>query len=167
MQFFLDAISTVQNTYSFIDFIVLADGRRYARVWDASQYPSLFTYVDGRLVVDEKMEYKPNEWWNKDMFAFHALAIAGATPYQSLGDRTWERLVRGSAREWKLMEAEIETLLNKIPLGWDARDLLPTIPRVTVGFHDDTGDEQIDHPSTPFPLAADLEFPWADSLPPN
>ena len=143
-----------------------ADGRRYARVWDASQYPSLFTYVDGRLEVSEQMPYRPREPFNKDMTVFHALAVAGATPYTSMGDRRWERLVRASGT-LEAVEEDIEKLLNKIPPGWEVSELLPEVPRQTVGFRSDTDHTAVDDPSAPFPSVKELKFPWNESLPPN
>lgn len=167
VHYFLEAATTVPNTYSFLDFVVLADGRRYARVWDASQYPSLFTYIDGRLKSPEKMDYDPQEWYNWDMFVFQALASAGATPYQSMGDRTWEDLVRGSERATEVVEENIERMLDMVPPEWDPSEMIPTVPRVTVGFRTEGGDEPIDNPSEPFPSAEELVFPWGDSLPSN
>lgn len=166
LQFLIDALTAVPNTYSFLDLVVLADGRRYARVWDASQYPSLFTYVDGKLAASEQMPYEPKQWWNLDMTAFHLMAILGATPYTSMGDRTWEQLVRTRGTLDRI-EDDIKEMLNVIPPGWDSADFMPTVPRVTVGFESADHDKPVDTPSEPFPRAEDIVFPWSESLPPN
>lgn len=83
----IDLMATVPRTFTFVDFVVLADGRRYARVWDASQYPSLATYVDEELATLQRMPYSPKELFNLHNTAFFARAGAGVTPYQSYGLR--------------------------------------------------------------------------------
>lgn len=170
-QFLTEALTAIPNTYTFIDFIVLADGRRYVRIWDASSYPSLFTYVDGVLEAKEKMSYDPKELWNKDMFAFHALASAGATPYNCLAHRIWGSVIRGEDDVWTQIEEGLEEKLDLLPIeqgGWSAHQLMPSIPRETLAFHnaEHDGEEPID-PDGPFPSPADFRIKWSGELPPK
>ncbi|THE63775.1 hypothetical protein D8Y22_15650 [Salinadaptatus halalkaliphilus] len=167
VEFFLNASTAVPRTWTFIDFIVLADGRRYARVWDASQYPSLYTYVDGTLRKKEDMDYEPKQLWNRSMFAFHMRASAGATPYNIAPLTQFQAMLRTGpdADLWNQYRERIEETLEALEIGWSASELLPTTPRVTVGF--DADGEPIDDPDAPFPPAEALIVPVADTLPPN
>ena len=74
-------MTVIPNNYTFLDFTLLADGRRYRRVWDASAYPSLNTYVDGKKVAHDPFPYNPQEALNRTQINFHLHATAGITPY--------------------------------------------------------------------------------------
>lgn len=160
-----DFMATVPRTFSFVDFIVLADGRRYARVWDASQYPSLATYVDEDLAALQRMPYSPKELYNLHNVAFFARAIAGVTPYQSYGLRFYEALVEDEELRESMLEDTIEDVLDLLPVGWAVSDLLPTIPRETLGFYPDG--TPIDDPDEPFGSATGLLFPTSGQIEPE
>ena len=157
---------TVPRTWTFIDFIVLADGRRYLRIWDASQYPSLYTYVDGRLVAREDMDYEPKELLNLAMVAFHVRAIAGATPYNFFPLSVYQSFLR--SEQTPILDdinEYLADLVDRLDLGWAVADLLPTIPRETFGFHADG--TPIRNPTRPFPRAQGMFFPISGRLPPG
>lgn len=165
-QFLADYLTVVPNTYSFIEFIVLADGRRYARVWDASQYPSLATYVDGTRESIEKMPYSPVERLNLWVTAFHVQASAGLTPYHSPLD-LYGRLVDRNDRERfeAMLDDEIRQILEWLPpIGWGVGDFVPRIPRETFGF--DADGDPLSDPEEPFDRDAGLLFPWSGTIEP-
>lgn len=164
IQSLADYLTVVPNTHSFVEFIVLADGRRYARVWDASQYPSLATYVDGTRRSLEKMPYQPRERFNLALTAFHAQASAGVTPYHTPLDY-YSRLVSENDRERIEEEllGEIEKILDWLPpLGWTVADFMPRIPRETVGFY--PNGDPIENPIEPFNRGTGLLFPWSGTI---
>lgn len=168
VDFFLEAITTIPRTWTFLDFIVLADGRRYARVWDASQYPSLYTYVDGVLKAHEDMPYETRQIWNETMFAFLVRAMAGATPYSN-PLKYYEASLTSETISLEI-ERTINAIIDQLDLGWIASDLMPTIPRETLGFDGDasaTETNPIDDPDGPFPRAEGLFFPSEAELPPE
>lgn len=164
----LEALLTVPRTFTFVDFIVLADGRRYVRIWDVSQYPSLYTYVDGDLKVKDDMWYRPKQLLNPAMLAFHLRAIEGLTPYTftplqydtflSLPNDPWTRRYRD----------RVEKLIDRLDLdeeGWTVDEFLPTIPRETIGFHADG--EPLEDTDDPFPSSEGIHFPTSGQLPSN
>ena len=151
-------MAVVPNTYSVLDLIVLADGRRYVRVWDASEYPSLATYVDGDLQKLEEMPYEPREVFNRDMFAFTVHAMAGVTPYQSLALRYFKAHLRSHPDvEGNLEEILIE-LVRLLDLPWGVHELMPSIPRETLAF--DANGEPLDDPDAPFGTGIIMK-PWS------
>jgi hypothetical protein len=165
-QFLTDYLTVVPNTYSLIEFIVLADGRRYARVWDASQYPSLAMYVDGKRRTIEKMPYTPQERLSLPVTVFHAQASAGITPYHSPLD-FYTRLVDKNDRELfeSMLADEVEQLLEWLPpVSWSVSDFLPRIPRETIGV--DARGTPLDNPEEPFETGAGLVFPWSGTIGP-
>lgn len=154
IQILLDYLTVVPNTYTFIDFIVLADGRRYARVWDASQYPSLATYVDGKRRALEKMPYEPRQKFrNKYMIAFLLQASLGATPYHSPLD-LYGRLIEDERLMETFLSDGIEQSLSGLPVDWEVSELLPRVPRETVGY--DADGNPLENPDEPFDTAAGL-----------
>lgn len=146
LQFIADYLAVVPNTYSFIELIALADDRRYARVWDASVYPSLATYIDGERVDQQQMPYDPRELINPHMFAFHAFASAGITPYTSPLN-FYSRLLDNEGLRESIADAGI---IGIEPFDFDASEFLPPVPRVTAGLENEGGSE-IEDPDAPFP----------------
>lgn len=161
VQFLIDYLVVVPNTYSYIDFIVLADGRRYIRVWDASQYPSLATYVDGRREAFDPLPYEPQQLLNLQMTAFHVLASAGLTPFTSALS-FYERALADE----KFMIKEIEEALKHLslpPIEHTVADFIPTIPRETLAFPSGNKDrEPIDNPGEPFGSYSRLFYPSSE-----
>ena len=149
----IDYLSVVPNTYTFIDFIVLADGRRYARVWDASQYPSLATYVDGTRRALEKMPYEPRQELNSQVVAFLLQASLGATPYHSPLD-LYGRLIEDEELMETLLTDGIQQSLSELPVNWGVSELLPRVPRETVGY--DADGNPLENPDEPFNVSAGL-----------
>ncbi|MGZ0747876.1 hypothetical protein, partial [Haloparvum sp. AD34] len=164
IQFLLDYLSVVPNIFSFVEFIVLADGRRYTRVWDASQYPSLATYVDGKRRSLEKVSYNPREPLNLRVSAFLGLASAGATPYHSPLD-FYGRLIEDEELMEAVLTEKVEEIIDIFSVDWDVEQFYPRVPRQTVGL--DANGNPVNNPSKPFDLAAGLEFPWSETIEPN
>jgi len=162
MQPFIDYMSVVPNTYSFIEFIVLADGRRYARVWDASIYPSLATYVDKRLQELEKMPYNTDERFNANVFAFMLEASVGVTPYHTPLD-FYSRLIKDDDLREGMLQEPIQDLIDLLPVGWGVNELMSDVPRATVGLDSYNG-EPLDEQDAPFGLAEGLLFPLANKV---
>lgn len=161
VQFLTDYLSVVPNTYSFVDFIVLADGRRYSRVWDASQYPSLATYMDGHRSTIEKMPYMPGElrnWW---VLLFLVQASAGATPYHSPLE-FYSRIIDDEELREEILTEELNEILDVVPTGWGADEFLPRMPRETMGFHPDG--EPIENPDEPFGSSVGIFFPLSGKV---
>jgi len=161
VQSITDFLTVVPNTFTFIDFVVLADSRRYLRVWDASAYPSLAVYADGEQRELEKMPYEPQELLNLDMALFQVHASAGTTPYQvpqgmykailaneSVGIKTGDR-IPPAYRE----------ILN------DAR-LTRSVPKYTLKI-DTNGDETVDPDRHPFGTIEDIPLPFDGELDAN
>ncbi|PSP85320.1 hypothetical protein BRC96_02935 [Halobacteriales archaeon QS_6_64_34] len=162
MQPFIDYMSVVPNTYSFIEFIVLADGRRYARVWDASIYPSLATYVDKRLQELEKMPYNTDERFNANVFAFMLEASVGVTPYHTPLD-FYSRLIKDDDLREGMLQEPIQDLIDLLPVGWGVNELMSDVPRATVGLDSYDG-VPLDEQDAPFGLAEGLLFPLANKV---
>lgn len=164
VHFLADYLTVVPNTYSFIEFIVLADGRRYARVWDASQYPSLATYLDGERKSIEKMPYDPRDRLNLWVTVFLAQASAGITPYHSPLDFYGRLIAENDPERFEEeLGEEVEYLLEILPpVQWTVADFLPRVPRETVGFH--ANGEPVENPSEPFGVEAGLLFPWSGTI---
>jgi len=164
----LEILTTVPRTWTFVDFIVLADGRRYARVWDASPYPSLYTYMDGMLKAKEDMAYEPKQIWNKAMMAFHIRAIHGITPY-TFSPIQYDSFLSTENDPWsRYYEQKVEELIDRFDLdeeGWTVDELLPTIPRETLGF--DVNGQPVENPDAPFPSNQGINFATPEELPPN
>ncbi|WP_430504308.1 hypothetical protein [Haloparvum sp. PAK95] len=158
-------LTVVPNTYTFTEFIVLADGRRYARVWDASQYPSLATYIDGERKSLEKMPYDPRQKYkNPHVIAFLAQASAGLTPYHApLGFYGW-LLENTESRQERLSEG-IEEILKTLPEDWEVSETLFQVPRETLGY--DADGNPIDKPSEVFDISSVQELPWENQIQPN
>ena len=145
----LEYTSVVPRTWSFIEFIVLADGRHYARVWDASQYPSLYTYLDGERQATDDMTYEPQEEFNGPLLSFFARAAAGMTPYQTIPQFYLWNL--GGGRSEVLYEDTLEENLRTIEKlnEFNVSEWMPMIPRETVaGGPSDAPD--ITDPTAPF-----------------
>lgn len=153
----IDFLATIPRTWSLIEFVVLADGRRYARVWDASQYPSLATYLDGEREDFDPMPYEPRQKFNVDLLLFFGRAVIGYTPYQgSLLE--YEHGVQNPDMMVRLIN---ELVLDELPLS-EWADEIPRveIPRVTVAGA--PGEEStVEDPSGPF---GSLEFPKLESV---
>lgn len=167
VDYFIEAVATVPRTWTFLDFIVLADGRRYARVWDASQYPSLYTYMDGDRKARDDMAYETKQLWNLEMFAFQMLAMLGLTPYSS-SPLTYYELFFTSPEVSPVRDDVLRAMADQIydlGLDWTPAELLPTIPRVTLGF--DANGEPVDDETAPFPSPSEMFFPTGETLPPN
>ena len=131
-QFLVDFLTVVPNTYSIIDLIVLADGRRFAAVRNASIYPSLAFYLDGKRVDQRKMPYTPREALNPYVAAFFLQSSVGVTPYQMPLLR-FSRYVNG-IRAWSDALGEpAEELIDLLPVEWSVSDLLPEDDWPTVG----------------------------------
>lgn len=164
-QFLIDALTVVPRTWSFIDFIVLADGRRYVKIWDASAYPSLYTYVDGTRVWRYDMPYESKERWNEAMGFFFRRAISGITPYNDFAQIA--NLLNTSPPYWvNETEKLVENYLKHLEMGGEVSDDVTFIaPTATLGFH--TDGEPIDDPDEPFPSGESLSYWLSDKLPPN
>lgn len=144
----MDWLAVVPRTWSFIEFVVLADGRRYGRVWDASQYPSLFTYMDGERQHMDKMPYKPAEKFNGWLIAFFSRAMAGLTPYQGAVEK-YKHTAKNPERLRSEAETEFQATIDKLPVQFNASKYLPIMPRATVGLESEAGNE-VDDPTEPF-----------------
>lgn len=162
VQVLVDYLVVIPNTYTFLDFILLADGRRYVRVWDASQYPSLATYVDGERQSFEQMPYEPRQLFNLRVLAFLVLATAGVTPFTSPLS-FYERVID----EPELIEEEVEDALDEFPppVGFGVSDVLPTVPRATHGLDENL--EPLDDPDAPFGSVAGLLYPVSGEVEPE
>lgn len=64
-----------------------------------------------------------------------------------------------------LLADAIEDVLDLLPVGWAVSDLLPTIPRETLGFYPDG--TPIEDPDAPFGSAAGLLFPLSGQIEPE
>lgn len=166
VQFAIQSLAVIPNSYSVLEFIVLADGRRYARVWDASAYPSLVTYLDGERVATDPMQYQPKEQLNIDMVKLYLHAISGLSPYEELSIRYFITKIQNQ----QLLEGELEDSLIRtlrlIDFGWSRDELMPEIPRETEGTRGKQG-PPIANPDEPFDSSALMNFMFADELPPN
>lgn len=160
LQALTQAMVAIPNTYTMTEFIVLADGRRYANVWDASQYPSLATYVDGERKALEKMTYQPQERFNLSMTAFLTLASVGATPYHT-SLREYLEKVKNDGFQELIIAPRIESYLDKLPVDYTAEDILAEHPRETLAFTAD-GDP-INDASAPFDKE-NLSFVGGDKI---
>lgn len=169
IQHIMDFMVTIPNTYSVIEFIVLADGRRYFRVWDASQYPSMAVYVDGERRDQDKMEYEPRELiGNFAMGQFFILSMVGMTPYYGPllnYVNALDSLLAGSGPDW--LEEAIEDALDQLPRSfrWQANEIMPEIPRSTLAF--DADGQELENPDEPFTKMAEFIFPLTDTIDPK
>nr|WP_233340447.1 hypothetical protein [Haloprofundus sp. MHR1] len=59
-----DYFSRIPNFYSYVDFILMADGSKYTRVWDASRYPLHALYVNGSQI--EQTTFRQGIEWTVD-----------------------------------------------------------------------------------------------------
>lgn len=160
----LEFLTTVPNTFTFIDFVVLADGRRFVRIWDASQYPSLAIYVDGVQREIEKMSYKPKEWVNIPMSNFMMDAAAGTTPYTAPGPLYKQLLANPDLMEMLIGEYRKQTVnIFRDPL--DVEDISRSFPRKTLEI--DPDGNLVGNPDNPFGSAEDLPVPLSGRLTPK
>jgi hypothetical protein len=147
-QFLVDFLTVVPNTYSIIDLIVLADGRRFAAVRNASIYPSLAFYLDGERVDQRKMPYAPREALNPYVAAFFLQSSVGVTPYQMPLLR-FSRYLNG-IRAWSDALGEpAEELIDLLPVEWSVSDLVPDDEWPTEAT-DRNGGSRISDPETVF-----------------
>lgn len=160
-QFAIDFITTVPNTFTFIDFVVLADGRRFVRIWDASQYPSLAIYVDGARRALEKMSYDPREPINIPMSNFMLDAAAGTTPYTAPAP-LYKRLLTSREKLKELIGEYHRQTVNVFRDPVDVEDLVRPMPRNTLEIGPD-GD-LVENPDNPFGSATDLPIPLSGTL---
>lgn len=159
--FITESLGVVPNTFTVLDVVVLADGRRYVRVWDASQYPSLATYVDGKLKSLEQMPYEPHQEFNAGMTAFFLRAISGFTPYESLALRQYKGFIRQKPWAEGELEDDLIRLIDKFDLPYTANELMPTVPRDTLGFDGNAREsDELANPDEPFSEGV-LLVPWA------
>lgn len=84
-----DALAVVPNIYSFLEVFVLADGRRFTRVWDASPFPGVTLYVDGTRRWVRPVDYEPRERRNSQMETFFNDAVAELAPYHATSLRNY------------------------------------------------------------------------------
>lgn len=160
-QFAIDFLTTVPNTFTFIDFVVLADGRRFVRIWDASQYPSLSIYVDEERRELEKMSYDPRELVNLPMTGFMLDAAAGTTPYTAPGP-LYKQILNSSDLLEELIGEYKKHTVNVLRDPVDIEDLLRPMPRKTLEISPDG--ELVTNPDDPFGSAADLPIPLSGTL---
>lgn len=78
------ALAAVPNIYSHLEVTVLADGRRFVRLWDHSPFPEHVAYVDGGQEFfhdfpDEEGDLR--ELLSPEFAAFAVGAIVGRGPY--------------------------------------------------------------------------------------
>lgn len=78
-----DSLAAVPDIYSFLEVFVLTDGRRFARVWDASPFPGVALYVDGTRRWIRPVDYNPRERINLQMSTFFSDAAAQLAPYHA------------------------------------------------------------------------------------
>lgn len=65
-------------------------------------------------------------------------------------------------------EEKVRDFIDRFGLdedGWTVDELLPTMPRETLGYY--ANGDPIDNPGEPFPDTEDLNYPTDDKLPPN
>jgi len=150
------------RSYSFIDFIVLADGRRYVRVWDASPYPSLALYVDGLRRQQDKMGYNPRQRLNTSNAAFFGWSAGGLTPYQgSVVEYT--EITRALAEGER--PDQVGDLLDDLSrrFRFSVSELAKDVPRMTAAF--DAEGEPLDDADAPF--EDDFFIPFFNALEPD
>lgn len=164
VRFVIDFLTTVPNTFTFLDFIVLADGRRFVRVWDASQYPSLAVYVDGVQQSQEKMSYEPRELINEPMTSFMLEAAAGTTPYTAPSP-LYKLILSNSDLLEDLVGNYKRQTVNVLRDPVDVEDIVRPIPRETLEISPD-GD-RAENPDDPFGPPEKLPVPLSGILNPN
>ena len=75
-------IGRAPNIFTFAELTVLADGRRFVRLWDASMFPRHALYLDGLRRDSTELEYQPRQLYNANFIAFLAEASTRlVTPY--------------------------------------------------------------------------------------
>ncbi|TYL36078.1 hypothetical protein CV102_24375 [Natronococcus pandeyae] len=141
-----DLISVVPNIYSFYEFTVLADGRRFIRIWDGSRFPSIGAYVDGVRRHTGVVPYEPKQLFSARMIGFFLMASTGITPYTGVDSKEkylkWveaqkiaddsEDAVRDGFDEFV---DQIEDLVDIFPrLEMDLDDVIADTPWRTSGY---------------------------------
>ncbi|EMA14661.1 Kelch repeat-containing protein [Haloarcula amylolytica] len=161
VQALTDFLTVVPNTFTFIDLVVLADGRRYLRVWDSSTYPSLAVYADGEQRELEKMPYKPRELLNTQMALFQLHASADTTPYQ-IPQGMYKAIIENESvglRTGDEIPPAYREVLN------DTRLTRP-VPKYTLKIGT-CGNETEDPDNHPFGSIEDIPLPLTDELDAN
>lgn len=179
VHYLLEVLTTVPRNFTFLDFIVLADGRRYAKIWDSSPYPSRYTYLDKQLRDRYDMRYEPREQFNLWMTVFHARAITGVTPHSNKSIDQYMRFLRTQVKLTEIGEDDLPDDFKRDPWSVRFRDYLETLMEIfgleddklepvsprTLGFHADG--EPVGNPDAPFPPVDELQFPGTNELPSN
>lgn len=75
--------SNLPAFYTFLDFAFMADGSKFARVWDSSRYPAHGLYIDEQK--EDQNKFNQGEEWTVDgsvgeNTAFNDFAIEGQVP---------------------------------------------------------------------------------------
>lgn len=88
LSFIYDLLIITPKVFTFLDFIVLADGRRVGRFWDGSLFPRHTAYLDGSKKqatdFDKGDEWQPKEVLNKYQIGWMLEAQSSAlTPYET------------------------------------------------------------------------------------
>jgi hypothetical protein len=183
IHYILETLTTVPRNFTFLDFIVLADGRRYAKIWDSSPYPSQYTYLDGKLREEYNMWYLPEQAFNPAMLLFHQRAIVGVTPHSNKSIEQYMEFLRTQVKlvdedeelpddfridPWsERFDDSLKKALTAFGLEgerWELDNLVPVYPR-TLGVH--ANGEPVEDPNEPFPPVDDLSFPGTNELPPS
>lgn len=77
-------LAATPNIYTFLEFTLLADGRRFVRLWDASAFPKHALYLEGDQFGLTELPYSPRENFNGNFAAFLADAASRlVTPYHA------------------------------------------------------------------------------------
>ena len=133
-----DFFATVPNIYTFLDFFVLADGRRFARVWDASTFPSLAIYVDGIKREEALVEYEPRARTNPQMISFFGEAIVGGTPYHAYSVLYYLALLQSEELRYEYYYTPLEPIFDLFPqIDKHPRDIIGSLPLAVLGYESD------------------------------
>lgn len=146
----VDLLTAVPNIYSFYELTVLADGRRFTRVWDTSRFPSNALYVDGQRQRLNVVPYKRKQLFSARMAAFFVVAKAGISPYKGIDSKenylNWLRARRVMDDPGSVLEEfdELDDVVRNYPrifaeFDFDVNDIIVDTPQWIVGY-DATGD---------------------------
>lgn len=163
----VDLLAVVPNIYSFYELTVLADGRRFTRVWDTSRFPSNALYVDGQRQRLNIVPYERKQLFSARMAAFFVVAKAGISPYKGLDSTEnyldWLRARRVMDNPESVLEEfdELDHVVRNYPrifseFDFDVSDIIVDTPRWVVGY-DATGD-RISNPESY--LSSDIPSPF-------
>ncbi|WP_435335870.1 hypothetical protein [Haloarchaeobius sp. TZWWS8] len=112
----LSFLSVTPNIFTYLDLVVLADGRRFVRMWDASMFPKHALYLDRERVGTTPLPYGERDLININLLAFfYEAATRLYTPYYAPQIAYMAHVLGRNNEDVDRLVEDIETFLKWNP----------------------------------------------------